>query len=168
MVLTEFLINLQKLGLGSITGIADPSPVPSLEVSQQVAESPSFISSSNILANIFKGGELPETFRESVTTTNLLNLGQASLDISAALNTTATQTQEQISVLSGAVSEINERVSQQLIDLGIAVTDASKAIASDDVTDPFAKLGEFFTGQTFGVPNALLLGGLVLGVLVLK
>jgi len=111
---------------------------------------------------------LPETFRESVTTTNLINLGQASLDISAALSTVATQQSEQITALSGVVGEINERVSQQLIDLGESAKEASAAIAGDAITDPLSKVGDFFSGQTFGIPNALLLGGLVIGVLVLK
>jgi len=146
----------------------EPLPTAPTEVSQQVAQSPSFIQASAVLKNILGGGELPETFRESVTTTNLINLGQASLDISAALNTVATQQNEQITALSGVVGEINERVSQQLIDLGKAAQDASSAIAGDAVTDPLSKVGDFFSGQTFGIPNALLLGGLVIGVLVLK
>lgn len=142
---------------------------PSLEVSEQVAQDPGFQKTvqifSNIIGQIGRAGGLPESQFEQVTSTNLINLGQASLDISAALNTVATQQNEQIASLSGTVAQINQRVSQQLIDLGQAVTDASKAVTG---TDPLSQFGSLLTGSTFGVPTVLLLGGLVIGVLVLK
>lgn len=59
----------------------------------------SFQQSSAILKNILAGGELPETFRESVTTQNLLGLGQASVDISKALSEQVKQIQDAISSL---------------------------------------------------------------------
>jgi len=160
----------QQVDFGNLLKAIPQEPLPSAptEVSEQVAQSPSFIQASQVLKNILSGGELPETFRESVTTTNLLNLGQASLDISAALNTVATQQNEQISTLAGVVGEINQRVSQQLIDLGKATQDASAAISSGAITDPLSKVGDLLTGSTFGIPTVLLLGGLVIGVLVLK
>lgn len=64
--------------------------------SRLATESASFKQSASIFSNILRGGELPETFRESVTTTNLINLGKASVDISNALNTVASGLQSQI------------------------------------------------------------------------
>jgi len=72
-------------------------------VSEQVAQSPSFQSALNIFSNILSGGELPETFRESVTTGNLLGLGQASLDISSALNEQITLGQQQLARTQEAI-----------------------------------------------------------------
>ena len=79
-----------SLPTGKVTGKA----------TRQATQSASFQKSASIFSNILKGGELPETFRESVTTTNLLNLGQASKDISSALNQVAGGLQNQITSLT--------------------------------------------------------------------
>lgn len=59
-----------------------------------------------IFSNILRGGELPETFRESVTSTNLINLGKASLDISGALNSVAQGLQVQINQLKPNINQL--------------------------------------------------------------
>ena len=78
---------------GFITGTTTNTgqTITGQSVSPQVSLSESFQSSLNIFQNILSGGELPETFRQAIVTTNLLDLGQASKNITDALN-------EQISI----------------------------------------------------------------------
>jgi len=88
MVLTEFLQNLTSGNLLTLAGQAAVAPqtITGQAVSPQVSFSESFQSSLSILQNILSGGELPETFRQATVTTNLLALGQASVDICWAWN----------------------------------------------------------------------------------
>jgi len=96
----------------------------------QATLSDSFAQARAILDNILSGGELPETFRESVVTTNLLGLGQASIDISKALNEQVAirenqlaRTQEAIRNNQLAQNSINEAFTTTLGDIGKSISD---------------------------------------------
>ena len=99
----------QPVNFGALTTVyqqAKTNPLPGIynnPISEKVATSSSFVSASNIFGNILAGGELPETYRESVTTQNLLNLGQASKDISKALADVANGLQTQINQVKTAL-----------------------------------------------------------------
>ena len=170
MVLTDFLRNLTTANLRALAEQARAAPfAPSIQtISPQVAADPGFQKSLASLQNILAGGELPETFRESVVTTNLLGLGQASIDISGALSEQVqireeqrVKTQEQISNLAIATGQINERLSQQVTELG----ESLKGISAE-AFDPI----KFFTDNPLiggiGI-GGLLVGGVVL-LLVLR
>jgi len=88
--------------------------------------SSSFQQAASIFQNILSGGELPETFRESVVTTNLIGLGQASLDISGALSEQVAIREEQLARTQESIrnnqilqTSINEQFTKALGDLGL-------------------------------------------------
>jgi len=169
MVLTDFLRNLTSVNLAAVAEQARIEPLaPTQTISPQVAASPSFQKSLASLQNILAGGELPETFRESVSTQSLLGLGQASIDISQALSEQVqireeqrVKTQEQIRNQSIALGQVNERLSRQVTELG----ESLKGISTGGF-DPI----KFFTDNPLiggiGI-GGLLVGGVVL-LLVLR
>lgn len=162
MVLTEFLRNLTTENLGILAEQARAAPFsPDVTLSPQVEQQ-----RTNLQTFLFSG-QLPETFRESIVTQNLLGLGQASIDISGALSEQVTireqqraRTQEQIRNQSIAIGEINERVSRQLIELG----DSLGGISTGGF-DPikFFTDNPLFAGISIG---GLLVGGVVLLLLL--
>jgi len=139
-------------------------------VDDSTKNSESFQSSLSIFNNILSGGELPETFRESIFAQNQRDLGQASLDISAALNEQIVIREDQraetfgvINTLANFIGEINQRLSGQAVDLGAAVQDVSNTQAAGDG-------GGFFDGfslPTFNdIKTPLIIAGLALGALI--
>ena len=171
MVLTEFLQNLTSgnlLTLSQQAAIA-PQTITGQTVDIQTAASESFQQAFVTFQTILSGGGLPETQFEAVTTQNLLGLGQASIDISTALN-------EQIAIRERqriidtqalqntqlAIGQINERLSTQISELGKSLTGISTGTGFDPI--------KFFTDNPLiggiGI-GGLLVGGVVL-LLVLR
>jgi len=147
-----------------LTGTATISGTPTIQANL----SNSFVQARAILDNILSGGELPETFRESVTTFNLLGLGQASIDISTALNEQITIREEQLARTNEAIrnnqllqNNINEQFTKVFGDIGQSLSDIGKGGFD---------LIKFFTDNPLiggiGI-GGLLVGGVVL-LVVLK
>ena len=165
MVLTEFLKNLTSGSLATLAqqALAAPQTITSQQVSPQVAASESFQQAATIFQNILSGGELPETFRQRITTENLLGLGQASLDISSALNEQITIREQQLAKTTEAIrnqaiatESINERLGQQVTQIGKSLGDISKG-----QFDPF----KFLTDNP--LIGGIGIGGLAVGAVVL-
>jgi len=129
--------------------------------------SESFLQAKAILDNILSGGELPETFRENVTTFNLLALGEASKDITDALNEQITIRENQRAIDQEAFT--NQQILQTSINEGFtnALGDISKGF-SDIGKGGFDPI-KFFTDNPLiggiGI-GGLLVGGVVLLVLL--
>lgn len=149
-----------------VTGLTGTAIITGTATTQATL-SDSFLAAKTILNNILSGGELPETFRESVTTQNLLGLGQASIDISQALSEQVTiredqlaRTQEAIRNNQLAQNSINEAFTKSLGDISNAFSDIGKG-----GFDPI----KFFTDNPLiggiGI-GGLLVGGVVLLVLL--
>jgi len=165
MVLTEFLQNLTS---GNLAGLAQqasaaPQTITSQQVSPQVALSPSFQQAANIFQNILSGGELPETFRQSVTTENLLGLGQASKDITSALN-------EQIAIRERQRAETVEAIKNQQIFTTAVQEQANNSFK--ELTQSLKDVGQGgFDPIGFLTDNPLIggigIGGLAVGAVVL-
>lgn len=107
------LIAGQEVNFSNLTKVyqaAKINPLPNAfgtgTISQKTATSPTFVKASSTFSNILRGGELPETFRESVTSTNLINLGKASVDISNALNTVAQGLQSQLNQIKPMIAQV--------------------------------------------------------------
>jgi len=71
---------------------------------------------------------------------NLIGLGEASIDISAALNrqigireSQRDETYSVINKITEWIGKIDERLSGQVVDLGVSVSDVSQAIAAEEV-----------------------------------
>jgi len=165
MVLTEFLQNLSSGSLFNLAQQAGETPqtITSQQVSPAVASSASFQQAATIFQNILSGGELPETFRESVTSRNLLGLGEASIDISNALSQQVAIREEQLARTQEAIrnqqiltDSINERLSRQTTQLGESLKDLSTS-----TFDPI----KFFTDNP--LIGGIGIGGLVVGGVVL-
>jgi len=140
-------------GTATITGTA----------TTQASLSDSFAQAKAILDNILSGGELPETFRESVTTANLLGLGQASIDISQALSEQVTIREEQLARTQEAIR--NNQILQTNIN-----EQFTKAFG--DLTNTLGNVGQGgFDPIKFFTDNPLLggigIGGLLVGGVVL-
>jgi len=132
-------------------------------ISTQVASSPIFQQSASIFQNILSGGGLPESFKESVVSQNLIGLGQASLDISSALNEQITIRENQRKIDNEslqntqlAIGQINERLSRQ-------VTELSKSFSEINTGD-FDPI-KFFTDNP--LIGGIGIGGLAVGAVVL-
>lgn len=149
-----------------VTGLTGTRVVTGAPTTQATL-SESFLKARAILDNIVSGGELPETFRESVTTTNLLGLGQASIDISQALSEQVTIREEQLARTQEAIR--NQQLAQNQINEAFTKT-------FGDITKSIGDLGEggfdpikFFTDNPLiggiGI-GGLLVGGVVLLVLL--
>ena len=165
MVLTDFLRNLTSRNLATLAqqAITAPQTITGQQVSPQVAISPSFQQAATIFQNILAGGELPETFRQAVTTTNLLGLGQASIDISSALSEQVTIREQQLARTTEAIrnqriftESINERLSQQITALGKSFGDIN--------TQQFDPI-KFFTDNP--LIGGIGIGGLLVGGVIL-
>jgi len=120
------------IGSGPVPGLTGSRIVTGTATGQSTL-SDSFLQARSILDNILSGGELPETFRESVTTANLLGLGQASLDISKALNEQITIRENQRAIDQEAArnnqilqNSINEAFTTTLGDIGKSISDIGK------------------------------------------
>ena len=163
--ISRFLTGFRGPG-GFLTGTTRDTgqTITGQAVSPRVSQSVSFQQSLSRIQNILAGGELPETFRQSITTQNLLGLGQASVDISSALSEQIAireqqrvQTNEAIANQAARIGQINERVSTQLTQLGNSL----KNIGS----------GQGFEPLKFLTDNPLLggigVGGLAVGGIVL-
>lgn len=166
MVLTEFLQNLTSGNLLTLSqqAAALPQTITGQTVSPQVSLSESFQSSLNIFSNILSGGELPETFRESIVTQNLLGLGQASIDISGALSEQVAIREQQLAKTQEAIrnqqlltESINERLSGQVTELGKAFSGLSGGNGFDPI--------KFFTDNP--LIGGIGIGGLAVGAVVL-
>ncbi len=162
--LTDFLRNLQTQGLQSISNLGQGQTITRQSVSPQVSQSASFQSSLSIFDNILKGGQLPETFRQSTVTQNLLGLGQASIDISGALSEQVAireqqrvQTNEALENQAIALGQVNERLSTQIQEIGNSL----KNIGSGQGFDPL----KFFTDNP--ILGGIGIGGLAVGAVVL-
>ena len=77
--------------------------------------------------------------QQEINSSNLINLGKASIDISTALNNNIQIREDQraetfgaINGLADIVGSINERLSKQVTELGQSVTDVSKAQDGDN------------------------------------
>lgn len=133
-----------------------------------MAQSESFQSALTIFQNILGGGELPETFRQSTTTSNLLDLGQSSLDISQALNENIAVRESQRAEDNLAFGQNFQLISDQLVALGQSQIAAGTASAQNQEGD-----GGFF--GNFKLPqfpsfdqlrNPLIIAGLALAALI--
>jgi len=161
MVLTDFLRNLTSGNLTTLAGQATAAPQT---ITGQTGDlSSSFQQAASIFDSILSGGELPETFRESVTTTNLLGLGQASLDISSALNEQITIRENQRATDQEAFT--NQQILQTSINEGF-----TNALA--DISKSFGDIGKGgFDPIKFFTDNPLIggigIGGLAVGAVVL-
>lgn len=162
--LTDFLRNLTTTSLQTLATQAAEAPqtITSQQISEQVAASTSFQQAATIFQNILSGGELPETFRESVTTLNLLGLGEASLDISGALSEEVAVRERQRIEITDAIkrqevftTQVNERLSQQVTQLGESLKTGAGGF------DPI----KFFTENPLFL--GLSVGGLAVGAVVL-
>lgn len=178
---TPFLDFFKNAGTGTVVNIgtaqsrgAQDSIAGSAErISDKTISSPSFQNAARTFQNILAGGELPETFRESVTTNNLLALGESQKTLSSALNDQITIREEQrqetfgaISGLANIVAEINNRLSGQVQQLGQSVTDASQAANQAQST---AEQQNFLESLTTGLGVSLpVLAAIVGGILILK
>ena len=121
--------------------------------SKDSTSSSSFQQSASIFSNILGGAELPETFRESVTSTNLINLGKASVDISNALNTVASGLQTQINQVKPMANQLvpsSAPAEEQPLPFG--------GILKSSLTSGFDK-----AAQTIGISSAAL-GIILLGI----
>jgi len=145
-----------------VTGLTGAATITGTSTIQSTL-SESFVQARAILDNILSGGELPETFRESVTTFNLLELGDASKDITDALN-------EQITIRE------NQRAADQEAarNRQIAQTSINEAFTNTlaDLGKSFSDLGQGgFDPIKFVTDNPLLggigIGGLAVGAVVL-
>jgi len=150
-----------------VTGLTGTATISGTSTIQATL-SESFAQARAILDNILSGGELPETFRESVTTANLLGLGQASIDISQALSEQVAIREEQLARTQESIrnnqilqTNINEQFTKAFGDLSNSLGDIGKG-----GFDPI----QFFTDNPLiggiGI-GGLLVGGVVL-FLVLK
>jgi len=170
MVLTDFLKNLTTSNLAQLAAQARDNPqiITGQSVSPTVQESKSFQQAATIFQNILSGGQLPETFRQRVTTQNLIGLGEASIDISNALSEQVTirennlvRIQDQFQNQQIALGQVNQRLSQDVTELGQSITDLGKGQNFDPV--------KFFTENPLiggiGI-GGLLVGGIVLFLLI--
>jgi len=151
-------INISPTVTG-LTGAATITGTPTI----QATLSDTFLKARSILDNILSGGELPETFRESVTTANLLGLGQASIDISTALSEQVAIREEQLARTQEAIR--NQQISQNVINEAF-----TKSLG--DLTKAFGDIGQGgFDPIKFITDNPLLggigIGGLLVGGVVL-
>lgn len=128
--------------------------------------SESFQSSLSIFNNILSGFGLPETQRQALVTTNLIGLGEASLDISKALNEQITiredqlaRTQESIRNQQIAQTSINEQFTSALGSLTKSLGDLGKGGVGG--FDPI----KFFTDNP--LIGGIGIGGLAVGAVVL-
>lgn len=165
MVLTEFLQNLTSGNLLNLAGQATAAPqtITGQSVSPQVSFSESFQSSLSIFQNILSGGELPETFRQATVTTNLLALGDASKNITDALNEQITIRENQRAADNDAF--LNQQILQTNINEGFTN-------ALGDITKSLGDIGKGgFDPIKFLTDNPLIggigIGGLAVGAVVL-
>lgn len=168
MVLTEFLRNLTSGNLATLASqaAAAPQTITRTTFPAPVVADPSFQSSLSIFSNILSGGELPETFRESTVTENLLGLGEASKTISDAVNQQIiireqqqARTQEAIRNQQLFTESVNQRLSGQVTQLGQSLTQLSSATGTG--FDPI----KFFTDNP--LIGGIGIGGLAVGAVVL-
>ena len=132
-----------------------PTIIGTTSKSYSYASDASLQRNASIFSNILSGGELPETFRESVTSSNLINLGRASIDISNALKTVASGLQSQISNLTRTTK--GKTVEQEI---PIEKRDIQKSSSST-----FSDLGKKIEPY---VPYVILGGIALLGIKLLR
>lgn len=133
------------------------------------SNSDSFQSSLSIFSNILQGGELPETFRESVFSSNQIAIGESIIDRANESQALADSINQQIEIREsqriedlGFLQAVDDRLSGQITDLGGSISDVSNSAGSD---------GGFFGGFKLPTLNdiktPLLLAGLALGALII-
>jgi len=133
------------------------------EVSIGVSQSISFQESLARLQNILRGGELPETFRQSVVTTNLLGLGDASNIISTALNEQITIRENQRAIDQEAFT--NQQLAQNTINEQFTSALGSLTKSLGDVGQGgFDPIGFLTENPLIG---GIGIGGLAVGAVVL-
>jgi len=161
---SKFLQGFQGPG-GFLTGTTRDTgqTITRQSVSPQVSNSPSFQSALSIFDNILKGGELPETFRQSVTSTNLIGLGEASNNLSTAIN-------EQITIRENQRATDNEAAQNRQI----AQTSINEGFTTSlgDLTKSLGDIGKGgFDPIKFLTDNPIIggigIGGLLVGGVVL-
>lgn len=169
--ISKFLTGFTGPG-GFLTGTTTDTgqTITGQAVSPQVSQSISFQESLARFQNILSGGELPETFRQATFSANQLEIGGALNTLSLGLNeqinvreTQRTETNSAIQMLAGSVEEVNARISQQLQQLGQAVSQTAEGGKTN--INPFAFLTEnpLFAGIGVG---GLAVGGIVLLLLL--
>jgi len=161
---TEFLRNLTS---GNLTGLAQqaarlPQTITGQSVSPQVAQSVSFQQALSTFQNILGGGELPETFRQSVTTSNLIGLGEAQQrakidrDEQRILNEQRqVQSSEATAIERKRLTDINESLSTRITELGQSLQGGAGGF------DPF----KFLTDNP--LLGGIGIGGLAAGAVIL-
>jgi len=165
MVLTEFLQNLTSGNLFTLSQQAAAAPQT---ITGQIGDtSASFQQAANIFESILKGGEIPETFRQATVTQNLLGLGQASIDISAALSEQVAIREQQLARTQESIR--NQQLSQNVINEQFTKTFGELTKSVGDIgkgdSDPLKFLTDNPLIGGIGI-GGLLVGGVVLLVLL--
>lgn len=141
-------------------------------INEKVANSPSFQYSSNILLGILQGGEIPETFRESVFSSNQVAIGKSIIDRAEENKQLAGSLNEQIAIresqraeTNAYIDEVNQRLSGQISSLGNSIGDLSKSQSQQESKSWFDGFPKVPTFDQLKMP--LLLAGLALGAIII-
>ncbi len=134
-------------------GLAPDIPVPAPGSTQLIQE------------QISRIGTFEASFPKQ--TGQLISLGQASLDISTALNEQITIRESQRQADLIALGEGNKFTADVQRQLNQLVEGLQNQASNDTLGNILKGLGETFGGNVLGVPNALLFGGLIIAGLVL-